>query len=229
MLAAGDQNRRARSRPIDARARDAPRGRCPRRSRPEAPRARAGSARDRARHRPSRCPAPAVAGSCGDAERAQRHAHMRIALAGADIRHDLARLQAAILGRAAGPALEEFEQREIEILVQRLARAHDLVAVIERALDAGDRHIDGERLRIGLGRRPVMRRDGMPSPCGTPARSPSRAARRYRGSPSGAPVTLSQPVGVRSISSRWLDAQAVRREDLVLGHAAVRVFERDTR
>ena len=75
---------------------------------------------------------------------------MRIALADADVGHDLARLHTAIFGRPAGSALEEFEQREVEILVQRLARAHDLVAVSERALDPGDRHVDGDRLRIGF-------------------------------------------------------------------------------
>ena len=158
MLAAGDENRRTRSRPVDA-AHGAP---------------LAGDALE------------GFAGKSGElamdlretgrgigrldvllrphrirrhAERAQGHAHMRIALAGADVRHDLARLHAAILGRAARPALEEFEQREIEILVQRLARAHDLVAVIERALDPGDRHIDGKRFRIGFALGPAMRGD----------------------------------------------------------------------
>jgi hypothetical protein len=150
---------------------------------------------------------------------------MGIALAGADVRHDLAWLHAAILGRAARPPLEEFEQREIEILVQRLAGAHDLVAVIERALDPGDRHIDGKRFRIGFALGPAMRGNRIHDL--VKDLLVLRLERLVEIGAVGATAHL-QPSCRREIDLiEMVGAQSVRGEDLVLRHPAIAVFERD--
>ena len=49
---------------------------------------------------------------------------------------------APVVERASGAALEPFHQGEIEVLVQRLARAHHLFAIGKLTLDAGKRDID---------------------------------------------------------------------------------------
>src|SRR5688572_5904845 len=79
-----------------------------------------------------------------NAKPAQAHAHERVTVPFADIGHDLTGLKAPVVQRPAAPSLEEFEDRKVEILVQRLASAQHLVAVGQWLFDTryGDVYAD---------------------------------------------------------------------------------------
>ncbi|MBT9502421.1 MAG: hypothetical protein IV092_14335 [Burkholderiaceae bacterium] len=90
----------------------------------------------------------------------QPHAQRRRAVARHHIRHDLPGPQGAVAGRLAAVPLEVLQYREIQVLVQRLGRADDLVAIVQPALDAAHRDVDLQGVEIGLRRRPGMSAHG---------------------------------------------------------------------
>ena len=103
----------------------------------------------------SRSPASPAGSGSGRVGR-EHDPHPRVALAGHDVGHDLSGLQAAVARAKAGVVLEKLQQREIQVLVQRLARAHDLVVPVQRELDAGDFDRDLQHVEIGRRGSPGM-------------------------------------------------------------------------
>ncbi len=82
--------------------------------------------------------------------------HADLTVAAHDLRHDLAGLQATVAERTAGLLLEEFQQREIEVLVQRLAKADDFVANRQRHVFRRMGNGDVEFFEIGFFVAPVV-------------------------------------------------------------------------
>ena len=65
-------------------------------------------------------------------------------------------LQAAVAGRAAGMLLEVFQQREVQVLVQRLVGADDFLVDRQREVDAWQVDADLQALEVGFVGAPGM-------------------------------------------------------------------------
>src|SRR5579864_7799348 len=72
-----------------------------------------------------------------------------------DVGDDLAGPGRPVVDRAARPMFEIFQDREVEVFVERLACAEALVAVWERLVDVRDLGVDHELLEIRFARPPV--------------------------------------------------------------------------
>ena len=84
----------------------------------------------------------------------QRHQHPRCRAGRSHVRHDLSGLQSPVARNTPGPLLEELQQAEVDVFMQRFQRADAFVADRQRVVDAGEIHADVEALEVGFLRRP---------------------------------------------------------------------------